>query len=305
MSYNQPGPYSGLPQQPGPYGPGQPQQPGQQGPYGQPPQAPPGAPQQGYGPPPQGWPGGPGQPHQSGHHDGWGPPGQVPPRPPGAGGGKKAALVVGAVVALVVMGGGAWYLTAGGGGGGGGGAKLADDGPHRLTAPAVVLGGTYKSVTKRDDEPRPLNQSKAKDLAGTGVSADSASVVNVYSTSEELHGAPTSDGLVFLGVHGEIKDPGKTVDAVFAELKKRPATTFIGDAQEMSPDGLNGAVMKCQKAESQKPPIPGHTRGVVCVWADYSTLGVVTPSRPGAEYSMDEAAKTAAALRKEVRVAGK
>ncbi|MFD3514774.1 hypothetical protein [Streptomyces sp. NPDC058657] len=213
-----------------------------------------------------------------------------------------------AVVALAVIGGGVWYLTAGGDGGGdgGGGAKLKDDGPHRLTAPAEVLGGTYKSVTKKTDEPRPLGESKAKFLAGTGISADSQSVVNVYSASAELQGVPQAAGLAFLGVHGEVQDPGKTLDAVLAEMKKRPGVRFIGDAQEVSPDGLDGAVMKCQKAESGDPSLPGHTRtGFSCVWADYSTLGVVSPSKPTAEHSMDEAARIAAALRKEVRVAGK
>ncbi|MEU8893962.1 hypothetical protein [Streptomyces sp. NPDC048442] len=302
MSHHQPSPYGGQPQQPGQFGPGQPQQ---RGPYGQPPQ---GVPQQGYGYPQQGQPGGPRQPQQPGHHDVWGPHGQVPPSPPsGGGGGTRAGLIVGAVVALFAIGGGAWYLTAGGDGGGdaGGGTKLTDDGPHRLTAPAEVLDGTYKSVTKKDDEPRALNESKAKYLAGTGISADAESVVNVYSVSEELHGAPKVEGLTFLGIHGEVKDPETTLDAVFAKMKERPGTTFLGDARKMSPDDLNGAVMKCQKVQSQIPSIPGHTESVRCVWADHSTIGVVTPSKPAAEYSMEEAAKIAAALRKEVRIAAK
>lgn len=64
--------------------------------------------------------------------------------------------------------------------------------------------------------------------------------------------------------------------------------------------------MKCQKVEPKTPCLPGHTQaGVRCVWADYSTIGVVTPSKPAAEYSMDEAAEIAAVLRGEVRVAGR
>ncbi|MFD3331852.1 hypothetical protein ACFWV1_04230 [Streptomyces sp. NPDC058700] len=180
-----------------------------------------------------------------------------------------------------------------------------DDGPHRLTAPVEVLGGTYKSVVGKADEPRPLNESKAKYLAGTGMSADSTSVANVYATSAELHDVPKAEGLVFLGVHGEVKDPERTLDAVFAEMRKRPDTTPVGDARDMSPDGLDGAVMKCQKAEPKTPTLPGHTRtGVRCVWVDYSTVGVVTLSNPAADYSMEEAAEITAALREEVRVAG-
>ncbi|MEU2117345.1 hypothetical protein ABZ567_17190 [Streptomyces sp. NPDC016459] len=286
MSYDQPGPYGAQPQQPGP--------------YGQQPQAPQSVPRHGYGGPRQGRPGG-SDPQQSAHHDGWVLHGQVPTPPEGEGSGKRVGLIVGAVMALAVVGGGAWYFTAGGGGG----ATLKDDGPHRLTAPVEVLGGTYKSVVKKADEPRPLNESKAKYLAGTGISADSTSVVNVYSTSAELHEVPKADGLVFLGVHGEVKDPQRTLDAVFAAMRKRPDTTLIGDAREMSPGGLNGAVMKCQKAEPKTPTLPGHTQvGVRCVWADYSTIGVVTLSNPTAAYSMDEAAEITAALRKEVRVAG-
>ncbi|GHH53110.1 hypothetical protein [Streptomyces candidus] len=294
MSYDQPGPYGGRPQQPGP---GQPQQPG---PYGHQPQAPQGVPPQGHGGPQQGGPGGSSQPQHPGHHGGWAHHGQVPTPPPGGGGGKKVGLVAGAVVALAAMAGGVWYFT------GSGGAKPKDDGPHRLTAPAAVLGGTYRSVTKKTDEPRPLNGSKAKYLAGTGISGDSQSVVNVYSTSAELHDVPKAEGLVFLGVYGEVEDPGKTLDAVLAEMKKRPDTTFIGDPQDMSPEGLDGAVMKCRQAESRTPSLPAHTRtGVRCVWADHSTVGVVTPSKPTGGYSMDEAARIAADLRKEVRVAGK
>ncbi|MFJ6699561.1 hypothetical protein ACIQM4_26295 [Streptomyces sp. NPDC091272] len=304
MSYDQPGPYGGQPQQPGPYEQGPPHQPGlygqggpqYPGPYGQVPPVPQGAPSQGYGPPQQGPPDAYGPPQQPGHLDP-----QAPPAP-GAGGGKKAWLVVGAVVALAVTGGGIWYLTAGSDEGSG----PKNDGPHRLTAPAEVLGGKYKSVTKKADEPRPLDASKANYLAGTGISADSRSVVNVYSAATELHDAPRAEGLTFLGVHGEVADPARTLDAVFAELRQRPNGNFLGAAQAVAPDGLDGAVMKCQKSERETPALPLHRQPTVtCVWADHSTVGVVTPSKPDAVYSVEEAAQLAADLRKAVRVAGR
>ncbi|MGW0733899.1 hypothetical protein [Streptomyces sp. NPDC002851] len=319
MSYNQPGPYGGQPQQPGPYGqPGQPQQPG---PYGQP--APPQAPQPGYGYPqqaPQGVPpqqgygypqqGAPQQPGPYGQQQyGQQPPyGQVPPPPPGGGGGgKKVGIIVGSVVALAVIAGGVWFFTAGGGGG----SSVADDGKtYKLTTPATVLG-EYKKSPSNDagsgdfDDAEDWGIKNAKDVsagyaAGSGTSAKS---------------------LAFGGVYGEIEDPEAAVDAMFAQMKEESEKDqssssskgeLIGDPEEFQPDGFENGIMKCQEAKVTKGAGaaaggPSEATIPICIWADNSTLAEVlhfdmASLATGNGGSMEDLAGIAAKVRNEVRV---
>ncbi len=66
------------------------------------------------------------------------------PQPPAPGGGKKkTGLIIGAVAVVAAIGVGAYFVF--GGGGSGGGSDIADDGPHKLTTPATVLG-EYKKA---------------------------------------------------------------------------------------------------------------------------------------------------------------
>ncbi|MEQ8143853.1 hypothetical protein [Streptomyces sp. OP7] len=309
MSFNQPGPYGGQPQQPGPYGqqPGpygqQPQQPPQPG-YGYPQQTPP-AGQPGYGYPQQpGQPGQPGVPPQQPQYG-------MPPQPPasGGGGGKKAVIVVGAVAVVAAIGVGAYFVFGGDSGGGG----LKDDGPHKLSAPASVLSDKYDRQGPAQEEK--ASSSDAKDLATAGVS-DATSVAAVYSTTdlteldpedpEDLAKLQTAENITYFGVYGKVEDPEKALDVMFTQMHKNTddeKVKLVGEAKSVSPDGLDGAVMKCQEAETTHPVTKKEQTTFMCVWADYSTVAVVEPTATGKTYSLDESASMAADVRKDVRVA--
>ncbi|MEV6791387.1 hypothetical protein AB0M87_05160 [Streptomyces sp. NPDC051320] len=327
MSYNQPGPYGQQPpQQPGPYG----QQPPQPGPYGQqPPQQPGpygqpgGQPQPGYGYPqqapqgvppqqpgygyPQQQPGQPGPydqqpPQQPGPYGQQPPYGQVPP-PPQAPKKKTGLIVVAAVVAVAVIGGGVYLLTKGGGN-----SSVADDGPHKLITPAKVLGDYKRSG--ENQPPEDASASDEKDLAGSGIT-NAKSVGALYSTIDmsdpskvnplEIAGART---VTFLGLYGKVKDPAAAVDQGFAGLKKNDSKLkWIGDPKAVTPDSLDGAVMKCQQAQGENVATKKTNTEYICMWADYSTLGVGIPSQgAGGGLNLDDSAKVTADLRKEVRV---
>ncbi|MCX5081693.1 hypothetical protein ACWCRC_31950 [Streptomyces sp. NPDC001940] len=313
MSYNQPGPYGGQqPQQPGPYGQPQP------GPYGQ---QPPAAPQPGYGypqqapqgvppqQPPYGQPGGYSQPQQPGPYGQHpqAPYGQVPPPPgPPQGGKKKTGLIIGAVAVVAAIGVGAYFVF------GGGGSSVADDGPHKLTTPATVMGD-YKRVGE-DKGPQDATSGDTADLAKSGITGAKA-VSAVYSTidlsnPESVNPAQvaTSKAVSFMGLYGKVKDPEAAIDATFAGMKKEqakkqePAMTFMGDPKSVEPDGLDGAVMKCQQAQAKNAATGKLDTQYMCLWADYSTIGMGVPAAGGKGIGLDASAKVTADLRKEVRV---
>ncbi|MFD5185405.1 hypothetical protein ACFWMQ_22940 [Streptomyces sp. NPDC058372] len=321
MSYNQPGPYGGQPQQPGPYGQQPPQGPppgGQPG-YGYPQQG--GAPQQqpGYGYPQQGQQPGPyGQaPQQPGQPGG--PYGQVPP-PPSGGGGKKTGLIVAAsVVAVAVLAGGAFLLASGGdddkpsGGDNVASGGLQDDGPHKLTTPDKILGGEYSRGTP-DTPAKDASSSDAKSLATAGIS-EAKGLGTIYSTIDlttlDPNDAATAEkvaaakNVTFFGVFGKVADPQATLDKTFAEFTKtaeQNGTTLSGEPKAVTPGSLDGAVMKCQGAETKNPSTGVQQKTNMCMWADYSTIGLVEPVQGVTGTTMDEAAEIAAKLRADVRV---
>ncbi|WP_234535951.1 hypothetical protein [Streptomyces shenzhenensis] len=321
MSHNQPGPYGGPPpQQPGPYGP-------QPGPYGQPPQAPQpgyGYPQQApqaappqpgpYGQPPQpgyGYPqqGVPPQPNPYGQQPPYGQPPYGVPQPPAPGGGKKrTGLIIGAVAVVAAIGVGAYFVLGGTGSG-----ALKDDGPHKLTAPASVLSGKYQRYGAPSQEK--ASSSDAKDLAKAGVT-DATSVGAVYSTIDlnsldttdptSVAKAQTAENFTLVGFYGAVKDPQAALDATFTQMKASSSSDdgkLVGDAQSVSPDGLDGAVMKCQQVKGKSQLTGKDQTAYMCVWADYSTIGIVEPTAGVRTYTLDESAKIAADVRGDVRVA--
>ncbi|MFC8125347.1 hypothetical protein [Streptomyces sp. NPDC057302] len=310
MSYNQPGPYGGQqPQQPGPYG----QQPGQPGPYGQQPQAP----QPGYGypqQPPQGVPpqqGGYSQPQQPGPYDHGqqqGPYGQVPPPPPAGGGsGKKTGIIIGAVVALVAIGGGIWWFTAGkdDGSSSAGNSAVSDDGPHKLVTPEKVISEYEKQAATGEGFDDDDMKEAEKDGVKNGKPVDAE-----YQSGDKSN--PLAQKMIkFMGVYGEIDDPSKVVDGMFAKMKKESVNedTDTGElvGSPKSFDG-DGAVLKCQETKIKGGGSgPKEIRMPVCIWGDNSTVAVVIPvdmasAMTGKSASLEDAADTAAKLRKEVRV---
>ncbi|MEV7196566.1 hypothetical protein AB0N81_32915 [Streptomyces sp. NPDC093510] len=287
MSYQQPGPYGGPPQQP--------QQP-QPGPYGQPPQGVP--PQQPYGQPAQ--PYGYGQPPQA-------PYGQYP-GPPQGGGKKKTGLVIGAVVVVAALAVGGYFVydkvSA---------SSVSDDGKtYKLTAPETVLG-SYKKDTSAGDAGG-MSSSDLADLEKQGV----RNPKDAHAAYNYGKGA-TMKSLNYSGAYGEIDDPEKVVDAMFAEMEKDSAKSdgglkLIGSPEEFTPDGFENGVMKCQKAEYKMGEIGADDEGVpnsfqtpMCVWGDHSTVAYATYSDvaatgSGEEISLDNVATQVANLRDDVRV---
>ncbi|MCX4832589.1 hypothetical protein OG746_28035 [Streptomyces sp. NBC_01016] len=346
MSHNQPGPYGNQPpQQPGPYGqqpgaPGPYGQPQQPGPYGQPPQAPqPGygypqqPPQQApqgvppqqqpgpYGQPPQQAPGGYGQPQQPGPYGQpqQAPYGQYPQQPPTGGGGNKKVLgiVIGAVVVVAALGAGGYFIFGGGDSGSGGG-SVADDGSHKLTTPATVLG-EYQKSSSNTSSSGTFSDSDLEEAKKWGVT-DPKSVNASYKA-----GSGTSvKAINFGGVYGKIEDPEKVVDSMFTEMEKKSQeeaggasgakVSFEGSPQKFEPAGFKNGVMKCQNAKYEMPGGSSSTAGVpssfkmpMCIWGDHSTVTYIVYSDSGAiiskkEQPLSEAADTTAKLRNEVRV---
>ncbi|MER8235612.1 hypothetical protein [Streptomyces sp. NPDC094049] len=317
MSYNQPGPYGGQPpQQPGPYG--------RPGPYGQPqqpgPYSPPQAPQPGYGYPqqtPQGVP--PQQPPQGpyGYPQQPGPYGQQPPygAPQGPGGyvphppapkKSKAGWIIGAVAVVAAIGVGAYFVL-----GGGGGSSVADDGPHKLITPETVLGEYKKAPGKEGSTDK--NSLKEAEKNGVKNAKEVGASYQVKDAANPLAGKMLS----FNGLYGEIADPEKVVDGVFAAAKAEAdkdkgnpeEPELVGSPQAYTPAGLDGAVLKCQQAKT-KPNAANGTPAfsmTMCVWADHSTVGFVVPVDmasmiAGKSGAAEDAAALTAQLRKEVRV---
>ncbi|GGR76294.1 hypothetical protein GCM10010252_13550 [Streptomyces aureoverticillatus] len=326
MSYNQPGPYGGQqPQQPGPYGGGQPQQPG---PYGQPPQAPGpgyGYPQQapqgvppqqppGYGYPQQ--PGAPyGQPQQPGPYgqQPQAPYGQVPPPPPGGGGGgKKTGLIIGAVAVVAAIGVGAYFVL---GGSDSGSAEVKDDGPHKLTTPATVLGDYKKSESGGGGFS--FSDDDLEDAEKDGVK--NAEDVNAEYSTGDPSNPLAGKALNFMGIYGDIEDPDKLVDKMFSRMKaeseksdeQKRTGKLVGSPEDFGSDQV---ALKCQESVLKNDsPSGGSTSGPkeihmpICVWADHSTLGVVIPieladAMAGKSPSLSDSADTTKKFRDDVRV---
>ncbi|MFC8079546.1 hypothetical protein ACFUN8_28905 [Streptomyces sp. NPDC057307] len=315
MSYNQPGPYGGQPPQgqPGPYGQqppqgqpgyGYPQQPpqGQPG-YGYPQQAPQGVPQQGYGQPQQ--PGPYGQPPQQPPYGGA--PGFPPPQ--GAPKKKTGLIVASVVVALAVIGGGAYFLV------GGGSSDVADDGPHKLITPATVIDGEYKKSESAGSTGGGMSEDDLKDAQSWGVK-NPKDVSAGYEAGDAEKNPFEAKMLSFGGVYGEIDDPEKAIDAMFSYMKaesekeeSKDEGSLVGSPESFEPEGLDGAILKCQAMVMKGDPTAGpkEIKMSVCIWGDHSTLGFALPidlasAMGGKGGSLEEAAATTAKLRNDVRV---
>ncbi|MFJ6518905.1 hypothetical protein ACIQJ4_11740 [Streptomyces filamentosus] len=306
MSYNQPGPYGGQqPQQPGPYGQqpgpyGQPQAP-QPG-YGYPQQAPQGVPpQQPYGYPQQQ----PQQPNPYGQQPQYGAPqgpGGYVPHPP-APKKSKTPMIIGAVAVVAAIAVGAYFLI-----GGGGGASVANDGPHKLVTPETVLGEYKKNPDQSESDGKEALKEAEKNGVKNAKSVDAS--YKAGDAANPLGGKMLS----FSGLYGEIDDPEKVVDALFASIKTemekdKDGGELTGSPQAFTPAGAEGSVLKCQAAKGKADAAAGTPAFAMnfCVWADHSTVGFVVPMDmaaliAGKSGSLEEAATTAGKLRKEVRV---
>ncbi|MGW1187267.1 hypothetical protein [Streptomyces sp. NPDC002559] len=295
MSYNQPGPYGGQPPQgqPGPYG-GQPQgQPGpygqQPGPYGQqPPQGQPGygypqqQPQQGYGYPPAQQPGPYGQQPPTPPYGGQPAYGGQPPFPPAEPKKKTGLIVAAVVVALAVIGGGVYFLTSGGPDNG----DVADSTRGYKLTPAASVDD-YKKDGNGDGKAGPMTGKDKTETEAMGIKSPNEAGAE-YASGDIEKNPLTAKMLMLKGVWGEIEDPAKTLDAAFMSAKMEMAkkedndVTLLGSPEAIEPAGFKGALMKCQtlktvnkKADGTAQNGPKEILTPVCIWADYSTVGIV------------------------------
>ncbi|NEC05149.1 hypothetical protein [Streptomyces sp. SID7909] len=325
MSYNQPGPYGGQPpqgqpgpygQQPGPYG-GQPPQ-GQPG-YGYPQQAPQGVPPQqqpqpGYGYPQAQQPGPYGQQPPTPPYGGQPAYGQQPGFPPPAPQKKKTGLIVAAaVVALAVVAGGVYYFTSDSGGSG---SVASSTKGYKLTPPESV-GEYKKNSDAADSTSGPLKGEEKTKTEAMGIKSPSDASAGYLSGDMEKNPL-TSKMLMLKGVWGEVENPSKTLDAAFASAKEEMAkdeggdddteVSLVGSPEAASPKGFDGALMKCQtfktvnkKADGTVQNGPKEVLSPVCIWTDYSTVGIVIAVDLGAAMTdkampTDEVADLAAKL---------
>ncbi|NEB01766.1 hypothetical protein G3I78_22220 [Streptomyces sp. SID13726] len=211
-----------------------------------------------------------------------------------------------AVVAAIAVGA---YLVIGGGGNGGGGSDIADDGAHTLTTPATVLTDYKKSASADGGG---FSENDVKDAEKHGVK-------NAQDVSATYQSGAATDYLAmkmvnFMGVYGDIDDPEKVVDAMFAEMKKSAASDgegkVVGSPKAYTPAGLDSAVLKCQETKVDSGTSTGTSGSIsmpVCIWGDHSTLGIVIPidmadAMSGKAADLSNAADMTAKLRTEVRV---
>ncbi|MFE1556988.1 hypothetical protein ACFW6V_18635 [Streptomyces sp. NPDC058734] len=341
MSYNQPGPYGQQPQQPGPYGQQPPQQPN---PYGQQPQQQPGygypqqppapsypqqpaAPSYPQQPAPSAYPEQPAPsayPQQGGYQTppppppapqpayGYQQPQQQPqtpayvPPPPAPPKKSKAVPVIAAVVGVAVIAGGAWWFL------GSGGSVSDETKGYKLVAPASV--GEFQKDPKYQE--KPMTDTDKQEAEAAGIKNPTQVGMDYFSGDQK--NPLTLKGINFSGVYGEVADPEKTVDGFFAKAQAQMAkdgkseVQLVGSPKEISPDGFDDAVMKCQevKVTSKDPNTKGPKEATlpICIWADYSTVARVMSSdvaavltgKPG--YTLEQNAELAAKLYKTARV---
>jgi hypothetical protein len=207
-------------------------------------------------------------------------------------------VIVGVVAAVAVIGVVAALLARGGGGG----SDIADDGAHKLVAPATVIDGTYKKGGTSESDT--LTEDDIEDAESWGVK-NPKDVTASYSAGT----GATQKQLMFAGVWGTIDDPEKAVDAMLGrmneEAEKESGAKITGSPTEQKPAGFDNGVMKCQEVESTEGGVT--VKMPFCVWGDHSTLVYVLSFDYGAlmggkAQTMEQAAELAAKLRKDVRV---
>ncbi|MEE1811558.1 hypothetical protein [Streptomyces sp. BE133] len=326
----QPGPYGGQPpqgqpgpygQQPGPYGGQPPQGPpqGQPG-YGYPQQAPQGVPPQQQPQPGYGYP----QAQQPGPYGQQpGPYGQQPPTPPYGGQQaygtmpmppaqpkKKTGLIIGgAVVALAVIAGGVYFLTSGGGASN---SDVADSTKGYKLTPAASVD-EYKKQSMGSTPSAPLTGSGKTEAEKLGIKNPQQTVAQYSLGSEE--NPLTVKSLKLQGIWGDVTDPAKVIDNSFTNTEKDMKKSnngleysLVGSPKAVTPSGFKGALMKCQDMKMINSKGDGTAKGgpkeftaPICVWADYSTVGVLTgidvaQSMAGKGMSQDDVAALTAKL---------
>jgi hypothetical protein len=216
-------------------------------------------------------------------------------------------IITAVVVAVAVIGGGVWFLTKGGG-------ASNSDVSAGTKGYKVVLPATVEDYKKSStgDQTTPMTDTQKQKTEGLGVT-NPQQVAAEYDSGDPKNPL-TSKAVQVTAVWGQISDPAKVIDASFQNAtentKKNTAikAQLIGTAKLVKPAGFSGALMKCQDmkftnsgSDGSAEKGPKEFTAPVCVWADYSTYGVVImmdlgKAALGGGASQDDAAKLTASL---------
>lgn len=186
---------------------------------------------------------------------------------------------------------------------------VADDGPHKLTTPKTVLH-KYHFLTSNPNG-RSATQQEHKVLGvhhGHAVSGHytTLDLTDVDVADLDFSHPPKDFGDEFFldGTWGSVADPERAVDAFFStdESADVPLIEWVGEPEEQSPEGFEGAVMKCQVSRRHQLTSDTYTDTPSCVWADHSTVAWVWATTPDHPFSMSRLARLTADLRKAIRV---
>jgi hypothetical protein len=204
----------------------------------------------------------------------------MPPQP-GAPKKKTGLIIGGVVVALAVIAGGVYFMTSGGGGG----SDVADSTKGYKLTPAASVD-TYKLDKGKSASDTPTSKEKAEAEA-LGIKNPQKAEAQYVSGDMEKNPL-TTKMLMLYGNWGEVSDPEKALNGMFAQAKAGMAesddakTSLVGSPESVTPAGFEGALMKCQNMKVVNDKADGTAAGgpkemvmPVCIWADYSTVGAV------------------------------
>ncbi|WMX47089.1 hypothetical protein RGF97_22855 [Streptomyces roseicoloratus] len=217
----------------------------------------------------------------------------------------KAGWVIGGIAVVAAIGVGAYFVF----GGGAGNSAVADDTKGYKVTPAETVG-EYK--IKGSAKPVTMSAKQKENAAALGVT--NPQMVKADYRAGDSSDPMKSKSMSLNGTWGEIADPEKAIDGGFGNLTKKENTDLgeglkieaVGTPEEKTPAGFEGALMKCQYIKFSNPSGDGSLEKgpkefkiPTCIWADYSTYGVVNlmdtaGAMLGQSPSLDQVAEVAA-----------
>ncbi|WP_308407828.1 hypothetical protein [Streptomyces somaliensis] len=186
---------------------------------------------------------------------------------------------------------------------------MADDTRGYKITPAASIGDYRKDGA---DRPVKLDAKMTANATAMGIKNPQMVVANYKSGGGS--GTTASRNMSLNGTWGEIADPAKAIDMGFANYTRKENTQFggafelqpVGSPEGKTPAGFEGALMKCQYLKLINPngdgsveKGPKEARIPTCIWADYSTYGVVNTidmfaAAAGQAPTLDQTAELAA-----------
>ncbi|WP_306324215.1 MULTISPECIES: hypothetical protein [unclassified Streptomyces] len=224
---------------------------------------------------------------------------------------------MGLALAAMVGGGLFWYLDSQG---------PQDDGPHQLSAPSTLSFAPYYRAGEESDPHLGLGTADPEELARydiktpTEIAAtysdellDGADSSDPNAAQDTLRRAQNSKRFTVSGAYGEFNNPelalshyfGLMRDSLRESTRKAPGNVVssLSSEEETETDSLDGAVLACATLDVDNfDSDDGDRETRVCGWADYSTVGLVTPYDGTFGLSTEEAAELTGKVRGEMRI---